>query len=80
MRAQIKGLEGKVGSELEEKFTEEDNRLQTTQNELDISKDISKMTQKANAELIVMQSYGVIEKKGDQKKRKRRTFWPQLFV
>ena len=65
MRAQIEGLEGKVCSELEKKFTAEDNRLQTTQNGLDTSedKDISKMIQKVKAELFMMQSYDMIEKR-----------------
>ena len=62
LREQIKGLEGKIGGELEKKFTAEDNRLQTTQNGLDTSedKDISKMIQKAKAGLFVIQPYNVM--------------------
>ena len=39
MRAQIDRLEERVNSELEEKFTTEDNRLQTVLNELRSSED-----------------------------------------
>ena len=55
LRAQIKGLEGKVENDLEEKFTAEDNRLQSAYEDLqmDGGEDISKMIQKAKAELLV---------------------------
>ena len=55
LRAQIKGIEGKVENDLEEKFTAEDNRLQSAYEDLqmDGGEDISKMIQKAKAELLV---------------------------
>ena len=55
LRAQIKGLEEKVASELEEKFTKEDNRLESAYEDLqmDGGEDISKMIQKAKTELLV---------------------------
>ena len=74
LRAQIEGLEGKVGGKLEEKFNSEDNRLQAAYEVLQMycGEDISQKIQKAKAELLVMQSYDLLEKKGDQKKRRKR--------
>ena len=65
LRAQIKGLEGKVGGELEKKFTAEDSRLQSAYEDLqmDGGGDISKKIQKVKAELFMMQSYDMIEKR-----------------
>ena len=70
---QIEGLEGKVGEELEEKFNSEDSRLQSAYEDLqmDGGGDISKVIQKAKAELFVMQSYDMTEKR---RRGKRRTF------
>ena len=55
LRAQIKGIEEKVENDLEEKFIAEDNRLQSAYEDLqmDGGEDISKMTKKAKAELLV---------------------------
>ena len=64
LRAQVEELEEKVGGELEKKFTAEDSRLQSAYEDLQRDgEDISKMIQKTKAELLVMQSYDVIEKK-----------------
>ena len=64
LRAQIDRLEESINSELEEKFTAEDNRLQTALSGIRSAEadDVSKMIQKAKAELLVMQSYDVIER------------------
>ena len=63
LKGQIKELEGKVAKELEEKFTAEDRRLQSAYENLqkDGGEDISKMIQKAKAELLVMQSYELVD-------------------
>ena len=63
LRARINEFEERVNRELEEKYTVEDNRLQTALNELspdDDDGDVSKAIQKAKAELLVMQSYEVV--------------------
>ena len=57
-------LEEKVSRELEEKFTAEDNRLQTVLGGLcsDDNDEVSKMIQKAKSELLVMRSYKVVKR------------------
>ena len=68
LRAQIDKLEERINNELEEKFTAEDNRLQTALDELRSSDDdnFSKAFQKAIAELLVIQSYEFIERNPDE--------------
>ena len=72
LRAQIDKLENRINSEIEEKFTKEDNRLQTALNELRASEEegLSKVIQRAKTELLVIQSYDVIERntKGYERK------------
>ena len=62
LRAQVDKLENRVNSELGEKFTAEDDRLQSTLSELNSCEDegISRMIQKAKAELLLMQSYELV--------------------
>ena len=77
LRALTNEIESKVDGELEEKFKAEDNRLQTTLNELrsDDNDRISLAIQKAKAELLVMQSYEMVvrmyDESGDEPARKR---------
>ena len=68
LRAQIDKLEEKINSELEEKFTVEDNRLQAILSRVCSSdnSDISKAIQKAKAELLVGQIYDVVERNLDE--------------
>ena len=67
LRAQIKGIEGKVENDLEEKFIAEDNRLQTILSGLLLDEDegVSKKIQKAKTELLVEQTYDVIMRNSD---------------
>ena len=68
LKAQIDRLEERINSELEEKFTAEDSRLQTILSELSSSggECISKMIQKAKAELLVEQTYDVVQNNPDE--------------
>ena len=80
LRAQIKGIEGKVGSELEEKFTAEDSRLQSAYEDLQMdggdTTEASKTIQKAKAGLLVMQSYELVGHdlcEGEPVRKRRKT-------
>ena len=69
-------LDGKINSELEAKFKEEDSRLQAAMNNLQatISADVEKLTealQRAKAELLVLQKYNLNE-------RRTQDFWRHL--
>ena len=59
----VNELENRIGSELEEKFTAENNRLQSTLYDLQMDDDdgTQKAVQRAKAELLVIQFYNVIE-------------------
>ena len=66
LRKQIDEFEDKVNTELEEKFTAEDNRLQTALGGLnrvdnDNGEELLKAIERAKAELLGMQSYEVVE-------------------
>ena len=63
LRAQVDELENRVNKELEEEFTEEDNKFQTLFNDLnsDDGDELSKTIQKAKTELLVAQTYEIIE-------------------
>ena len=68
LREQINTLEKRVSCKLEEKFTLLDNCLQTVFNGLRSGDgdEISKALQKAKAELLVTQSYEVVERNFDE--------------
>ena len=70
LRAQVDTIDEEACRELDEKFTAEDNRLQTVLIELNSSEGetISKIIQKAKAELLVAQTYDVIEKEEVERK------------
>ena len=65
LKKKVDELEGKIAATLEEKFTEEDNRLQKALNELrvavgdckDDSRAVSRAIERAKAELLVTQRY-----------------------
>ena len=64
LRAQVAELKSRVNKELEEKSTAEDRRLQALLSGLRTAGDKSdspKIVQRAKAELLVMQSYDVVE-------------------
>ena len=65
LRAQVDELCEKINSELEGKFTAEDNRLQTILSGLssDEDGDVSKKIQRARTELLVEQIYGIVVKR-----------------
>ena len=70
-RKEIDGLENKINGELEAKYTEEDNRLQEALNDLKTAvimteekgdNKLSEAAEKARTELLVMQTYKLIER------------------
>lgn len=69
LREQIDEIEGRINSELEGKFTEEDNRLQTALNDLRTSmaaegvnaEKLAKAVRSAKSRLLVVQSYELVE-------------------
>ena len=77
---QIYSLVNKVNSELEEKFTAENNCLQENLSGLRSDEDerISKKVQKANAELLIDQFYGFIKLITDETGNEHRFSVPSL--
>ena len=70
LEASIYELENRASSELEEKSTAESNRLQSAladlQTDDDSNSNTPEMLQRAKAELLVVQSYDVIERSANE--------------
>lgn len=61
MRSQIDELEGRINKELEDKFTTEDNRLQSILNSLRTNQNDESILKTAKTELLMSQSYKIVK-------------------